>query len=302
VANAGTTARDTLSRTDNFTTDGGLLVPDVGSWQLSDGRYTGTPEAGSNTAESLAQLVIHPAYMLQLETTLKAQSTGGVLFDQYSPTDFKYAALSLSTGQVVIGHYTERNGWVVDAYSTQALSSNTDYLLGVTLQGNVVTVTLGGQVVLTKVYNALVVDGSYGLLSVNGTSSFDQLTVKTNDPAYGGPIEIDDPPTVAITSSANGATSAVTLFNITANASDDIGVARVEFFINGVSIGVDSNGADGWSVIWDSTGMANGVYTLCATVTDTKGQTSSYSIQRHGEQRGPGRAEYGCQRSERNHH
>ncbi len=156
----------------------------MGSWQFSGGKYLGTPAAGEVAAVSLSQLEINPAYKLQLETTLQAEGTGGIVFDQYSPTDFKYAALSVGTGQIVIGHYTERHGWVVDAYTTQALLSGTEYILGVTLLGNVVTVTLGGQVMLTKSYNAMLIDGAYGLLSVNGTTSFTQLTVTTNDPAY----------------------------------------------------------------------------------------------------------------------
>ncbi len=271
-------AEITLSQTDDFNNVSELLQPDVGSWQISGGKYLGMATGKEVAAVSLSQLEINPAYKLQLETTLQAAGTGGIVFDQYSPTDFKYASLSVSTGQIVIGHYTERHGWVVDAYTTQALLSGSEYKLGVTLLGNVVTVTLGGQVVLTKAYNAMLVDGAYGLLSINGTTSFTQLTVTTNDPAYKQTPETDNPPTVEITGSADGDTVIGKMVTFTANAMDDKSVARVEFFINGISIGVDTDGSDGWSITWDSTGYTNGDYVLTTIATDSAGQTTSCSI------------------------
>jgi len=42
-------------------------------------------------------------------------------------------------------------------------------------------------------------------------------------------------------------------------------VTEIEFFVNGTSIGTDTNGADGWTIDWDTmTGWANGDYTLTA--------------------------------------
>jgi hypothetical protein len=223
-------------------------------------------------------MTIGPAYMLQLDMTLKADSTGGILFDRYSETDFKYAALSLSTGQIVIGHYTEHKGWIVDAFETKPLDSSTDYQLGVTLQGNVVKVTLNGEEALTHVFNALVMDGAYGLLSANGSTSYDTLTISTNDPAYSQTEPIDSPPTVVITNPINGAVVKGSNISITANALDDMGVRQVEFFLGGTSIGLDTNAGDGWSIIWDTTTVADGDYSLRTVATDTVGQTGSASI------------------------
>jgi hypothetical protein len=39
------------------------------------------------------------------------------------------------------------------------------------------------------VFNAVTVDGDFGLLSKDGASSFDEVTVKTNDPAFEIPGE-----------------------------------------------------------------------------------------------------------------
>ncbi len=68
------------------------------------------------------------------------------------------------------------------------------------------------------------------------------------------------------------------MVTFTANAVDDKSVTRVEFFINGISIGVDTDGTDGWSITWDSTGFTNGDYVLTTIATDSAGQTTSCII------------------------
>lgn len=87
----------------------------------------------------------------------------------------------------------------------------------------------------------------------------------------------DSPPSVAITNPADGATVSDSV-TITADASDDIGVTQVEFFVDGVSIGADTDSSDGWSTAWDSTSVVDGSYTLTAEATDTASQTSSDAI------------------------
>ena len=91
-----------------------------------------------------------------------------------------------------------------------------------------------------------------------------------------GGTPTDNPPTVALTNPANGATVAGTV-NVTATATDDNGVAQVEFFVDGGSIGVDSNCADGWSASWNTTTYSEGAHTVSATATDTIAQTASAS-------------------------
>jgi len=82
---------------------------------------------------------------------------------------------------------------------------------------------------------------------------------------------VDDPPLVSITSPSDGdiVSGSVT---VTADASDDNGVTRVEFFVGVTSIGVDRDGFDGWSASWDTT--ADGGYTITAAATDTASQTT----------------------------
>ncbi|MFH0954847.1 MAG: Ig-like domain-containing protein [Candidatus Micrarchaeota archaeon] len=73
------------------------------------------------------------------------------------------------------------------------------------------------------------------------------------------------PPTVSITSPTNGATVTGTI-NINANASDNIGVTRVDFYRDTNLIGTDTNSP--YSISWDTTSVSNGQYSLTAKAFD----------------------------------
>ena len=84
----------------------------------------------------------------------------------------------------------------------------------------------------------------------------------------------DAPPGVTLVAPAEGATVSGTVL-LEASASDDIGVTQVAFSVDGTNVGTDTNGADGWSVTWDTTTAAEGGHTVTAAATDTLGQTAS---------------------------
>jgi beta-glucanase (GH16 family) len=82
------------------------------------------------------------------------------------------------------------------------------------------------------------------------------------------------PPTVSITSPANGSSFAEgTSISVTASASDPDGsIAKVEFFANGNSIGVDNSSP--YAVTWI---VPAGTTTLTAVATDNEGATATSS-------------------------
>jgi hypothetical protein len=86
----------------------------------------------------------------------------------------------------------------------------------------------------------------------------------------------DLPPTISITQPAEGATVSGTV-TIQATASDDDGVTQVLFKDGATVIGTDTNGADGWTIPWDTTPVAQGSHTITATAIDTIGQMGSDS-------------------------
>jgi hypothetical protein len=81
------------------------------------------------------------------------------------------------------------------------------------------------------------------------------------------------PPQVAIVSPANGSTVSGNV-TVSASASDNFGVAKVEFFVNGALIGTDTSAP--YSITWN-TRKLNGTYTLTARAVDAAGNAASAS-------------------------
>jgi len=157
----------------------------TGGWNVAAGRYTGTPAAGG-VASSLIDLGISGLQLnslLDLSAVVNTQTRAGFVFDRYSADDFKFVAIDAPADQVIIGHHT-RSGWVNDAVLAKTIDTGVNYTLGVTLKGSTVSVTLNGAVVLGKAFNGVVVDGEFGLLAATGAANFDDVKIRTNDPAF----------------------------------------------------------------------------------------------------------------------
>lgn len=111
-----------------------------------------------------------------------------------------------------------------------------------------------------------------------GERLFGQLpSIRSNVAAKMAASDGDSAPAVSFSSPAAGSTVSGEV-SVAANATDDNGVAGVEFLLDGSSLGTDTGGADGWSVNWVSTTTTDGAHTLTAVATDTAGQTASTSI------------------------
>jgi glucose/arabinose dehydrogenase len=76
------------------------------------------------------------------------------------------------------------------------------------------------------------------------------------------------PPTVSVTAPAAGATVSGTV-TISATATDDVGVAGVEFKVDGTTIADDTSAP--YSVPWDSRGSSNGARDITAVARDAAG-------------------------------
>ena len=81
------------------------------------------------------------------------------------------------------------------------------------------------------------------------------------------------PPTISITAPANGATVSGTV-TVSANASDNVGVTGVQFFLDGASLGLQLVTGP-YSVSWDSTSTTNGAHTLTAQARDAAGNVGN---------------------------
>ncbi len=85
----------------------------------------------------------------------------------------------------------------------------------------------------------------------------------------------DSPPTVNITEPNDGDTVSGAV-SISADASDDLGINRVEFYIDGVLKYSDS--APPYGFTWDSTEVGDGSHDILAIAYDTSNQTATHKI------------------------
>jgi hypothetical protein len=85
------------------------------------------------------------------------------------------------------------------------------------------------------------------------------------------------PPTVSLTAPANGSTVTGDV-TLSANASDNTGVAGVQFKVDGSNVGSEVTTSP-FSVTWDSTAIANGSHTITAVARDgSNNSTTSTSV------------------------
>ena len=80
------------------------------------------------------------------------------------------------------------------------------------------------------------------------------------------------PPTTSITSPANGATVSGTV-TVAANASDNVGVSRVELWVDGVLTGSDTTAP--YQIAWNTTTASNGGHGLQSRAYDAAGNVGS---------------------------
>ncbi len=81
-------------------------------------------------------------------------------------------------------------------------------------------------------------------------------------------------PTVNLTAPAAGATVSGTAVALSANASDNVGVAGVQFLLNGAPLGAEDTTTP-YGVSWNTTGVTNGTYTLTAQARDAAGNKTT---------------------------
>lgn len=101
-----------------------------------------------------------------------------------------------------------------------------------------------------------------------GTSAVQTVTVASGDTT---------PPTVTIASPTNGATfSRKSTVTLAATALDNVGVTRVEFFVNGVLLSTDTSSP--FSSSWKVPAKANATYGLQAKAYDAAGNVSVSAV------------------------
>src|SRR5205823_5843381 len=127
---------------------------------------------------------------------------------------------------------------------------------------------------------SLVTSHTATLAGLSGTTVY-HYRVRSRD-AAGNPATSGDftfttldgtAPTVSITAPAANATVSSTV-TVSATASDNVGVAGVQFKLDGATLGAEDS-ASPYSVSWDTTTATNGSHTLTAVARDAAGNTAT---------------------------
>ena len=119
---------------------------------------------------------------------------------------------------------------------------------------------------------ALINNSTANKVTNPGTGSPNRLL----DSLFGGGAPGDTtPPSTSITSPANGATVSGTT-TVSATASDDVGVSRVELFVDGVLAGSDSTTP--YQIPWNTTTATNGGHGLQTRAYDAAGNVGSSAV------------------------
>jgi Subtilase family/Bacterial Ig domain/Peptidase inhibitor I9 len=120
-----------------------------------------------------------------------------------------------------------------------------------------------------QVASALTSNATAGAIASAGTGTPNRLLYE----AFIGAAADATPPTVALTAPTAGATVSGTAVTLSASASDDVAVAKVDFLVDGAVVGSDTTSP--YSISWNSTAVANGSHTFAARATDTSGNVAT---------------------------
>ena len=183
----------TFQQTEQFSAGAGTLFDGstLGTWNVLNGRYEDT--AANGLAYSLIDLGLGRGLeinaVLQLSGKFNLTGTGGFIFDRYADNDYKFVTLDVVANKVYIGHVSPTLGFKIDASFNKTIDPGIEYTLTLSLQGTRVNVSLAvgtaaSSVVGGFVFNGVTLDGDFGVLSTLGKTSFDSVTVKTNDTAF----------------------------------------------------------------------------------------------------------------------
>jgi len=145
---------------------------DSGVWNVENGALKVSAGSLGGDAASVFHLPdMLPTYFeIRATITMEKPTTGWkansyVIFDYYSPTDFKFAGLNASINKIQIGHRDE-TGWHVDVQDNMKIKPGEFYNILVAINGTTVTVLADNREYFSHTFEPRVVDGwVYGLSS-----------------------------------------------------------------------------------------------------------------------------------------
>ncbi len=177
--------------TEEFFADSGVFAVQSGTLTV-----TATGTGGDAAAVYYIDQYLPIYFEIHAQVYL-TKPTGGwkanafVIFDYFSPTDFKFAGVDQSTNKLVMGRRTA-SGWQVDVQASVpgGVKYNTWYTMMVAVNGTTVTVLLDGTAAFTHTFAPRVLDGVtvalnkgfVGMGSNGARGQFDNISVQVLPP------------------------------------------------------------------------------------------------------------------------
>ncbi|HEX7140821.1 MAG TPA: Ig-like domain-containing protein [Vicinamibacterales bacterium] len=144
----------------------------------------------------------------------------------------------------------------MEIYVDGGLASSNTNATSLAYSWNTTSVANGSHTLMSKAYDAAGNVGTSATVTVTVSNSTDTT-----------------PPTTSITAPANGATVSATI-NVTATASDNVGVTKMEIYIDG-ALKTSNTNATSLTYSWNTTTAANGSHTLVSKAYDAAGNVGT---------------------------
>jgi len=122
------------------------------------------------------------------------------------------------------------------------------------------------------VRSALLTNATQNKVTSPGTGSTNYLLYTANFTGGGGGGGDTTAPTTSISAPSGGSTVSGTI-TYSANASDNVGVSKVDFYAGTTLVGSDNTSP--YSISWNTTGVANGTYSLTTKAYDAAGNVGT---------------------------
>lgn len=136
----------------------------------------------------------------------------------------------------------------------------------------------GNQLVTKVTFKTKTVLGATAVNFAAGTTIGRTDSTDILGTSNGGNYTVQDPPpTVSLTAPTDGAKVKGNSVTVSANASDDLGVSKVEFYDGATIIGTPDTTSP-YSVTWNTTGLTNGNHSLTAKAFDATASKTSTAV------------------------
>ena len=177
----------------SFTASSGSLgpvTPVAGSWTLSTTALQAAPSSvgGAAIATFYTGSYLPDSFTVTGSVTPGAAASGSLsngylLFDYVSATDFKFAGVDATTGNLEIGHYNG-SAWIIDASNPAGIKAGQAYNLTLSIAGDTATLSITGHPAFSyswHLVNGVDVGLNYGMVGLatdNATAGFSNVAVQ----------------------------------------------------------------------------------------------------------------------------